>query len=281
VREEVDEKVAGTSLGLPTLYVRKYADKDEIHGAQGQLPAAFVIERDVSALLAEYSHACGITVRPPIPVEEILESHLKLTLDFDDLHEKLGIPIMGEKPAILSALWVDTREVFIDQRLDPEEYPWMEGRFRFSIGHEIGHWRLHRDHLTSAPEQSSFFGGSSQPAGICRTSRTKEPVEWQANYYASCLLMPTALVKDAWRQKFGSLKPIFYEPLKGPPTATRPCFYVPRLIYDVRADVIKPDCSYLFDNVDSLVKSFASLFAVSRQAMWIKLEALGLLRIYL
>ena len=187
---------------------------------------------------------------------------------------KLSIPMMGEKPVILSALWVDTREVFIDQSLDPEEYPWMEDRFRFSIGHEIGHWRLHRDYPASAPEQSSFFGGPSQPAGICRMSQAKEPVEWQANYYASCLLMPTALVKDAWRQKFGSLKPIVYESLKGPPIATRPCFYGPRLIRDV---LLAMDRSYLFDNVGSLVKSFASSFAVSGQTMRIKLETLGLL----
>ncbi|MBK8008612.1 MAG: ImmA/IrrE family metallo-endopeptidase [Rhizobiales bacterium] len=32
----------------------------------------------------------------------------------------------------------------IDDSLDPEENPSMLGRYRFTLAHEIGHWRLHR-----------------------------------------------------------------------------------------------------------------------------------------
>ena len=35
-----------------------------------------VIERDAAALLAEYAHARGVTVKPPIPIEDIVEKHL-------------------------------------------------------------------------------------------------------------------------------------------------------------------------------------------------------------
>jgi hypothetical protein len=194
----------------------------------------YVIERDVTALLAEYGHACGINVRPPIPVEEILENHLKLTLDFDDLHEKLGVPMMGEEPVILSALWVDTREVFIDQSLDPEEYPRMEGRFRFSIGHEIGYWRLHRSYLASDPAHLSPLDIPSKLSVICRTSQAKECVEWQADYYASCLLMPKAMVLAAWQEYFnGRQIPIVYELLKGTSIAAPPHRRGPRLSYGI------------------------------------------------
>jgi len=40
------------------------------------------IERDVAALLAEYAQARGIAIIPPIPIEEIVEKHLKIGNDF-------------------------------------------------------------------------------------------------------------------------------------------------------------------------------------------------------
>ena len=36
------------------------------------------IERDAAALLNEYADARGLTIEPPIPIEDILEKHLKL-----------------------------------------------------------------------------------------------------------------------------------------------------------------------------------------------------------
>ena len=44
------------------------------------------IERDAAALLAEYAHARGLTIEPPIPIEDIVEKHLKLGIEFDDTH---------------------------------------------------------------------------------------------------------------------------------------------------------------------------------------------------
>ena len=36
------------------------------------------IERDAAALLHEYASARGLTIEPPIPIEDIVEKHLKL-----------------------------------------------------------------------------------------------------------------------------------------------------------------------------------------------------------
>ncbi|MET4449356.1 hypothetical protein ABIB75_007670 [Bradyrhizobium sp. GM2.2] len=36
------------------------------------------IEREAAVLLAEYSHARGAIIDPPIPIEDIVEKHLKL-----------------------------------------------------------------------------------------------------------------------------------------------------------------------------------------------------------
>jgi hypothetical protein len=43
-----------------------------------------MIESDAALLLAKYAHARGIVIAPPIPIEDIVEKHLKLGIEFDD-----------------------------------------------------------------------------------------------------------------------------------------------------------------------------------------------------
>jgi hypothetical protein len=45
------------------------------------------IERDAEALLAEFSHARGVNIELPIPIEDIVEKYLKLGIEFDDTHD--------------------------------------------------------------------------------------------------------------------------------------------------------------------------------------------------
>ena len=98
-----------------------------------------VIERDAAALLAEYAQARGVTVRPPIPIEDIVEKHLKLRVEFDDTNKLFGIPRDPECDAdILGAIFFDEALIVIDESLDPEENPAMEGRYRFTLAHEGG-----------------------------------------------------------------------------------------------------------------------------------------------
>jgi hypothetical protein len=64
------------------------------------------IERDAEALLAEYERARGVQIDPPVPIEDIVEKHLKLRVEFDDMHQMLGVPrsAPGREPAILGAI---------------------------------------------------------------------------------------------------------------------------------------------------------------------------------
>jgi hypothetical protein len=127
------------------------------------------IERD-AALLAEYAQAHGVTVKPPIPIENIVEKHLKLRVEFDDTHKLFGIPRDPESdPDILGAIFFDETRIVIDESLDPEENPTKEGRYRFTLAHEGGgHWRLHRHLFTKDPTQAALFGGPSAPSVVCR-----------------------------------------------------------------------------------------------------------------
>ena len=45
-----------------------------------------VIERDAVAMLSEFAQARGLIIEPPIPIEDIVEKHLKLGIEFDDTH---------------------------------------------------------------------------------------------------------------------------------------------------------------------------------------------------
>ena len=77
------------------------------------------------ALLAEYAQARGVVIEPPIPIEDIVEKHLKLGIEFDDMHRLFGVPRsgIGFDPDILGAIWFDRTRIVIDESLDPEEQP--------------------------------------------------------------------------------------------------------------------------------------------------------------
>ena len=81
------------------------------------------IEREAERLSVEFFRRLGRPIQAPIVVEDILEGHLGLSLDFDDLETVLGVP------DVLGALWVNRRGVFIDERLDPVAHPDQEGRY--------------------------------------------------------------------------------------------------------------------------------------------------------
>ena len=61
-------------------------------------------------------------------------------------------------------------------------------RQRFTLAHEIAHYILHRD----------LIGNGITDHGLYR-SRLSDAVERQANRYAANLLMPSDLVRAAWR----------------------------------------------------------------------------------
>ncbi len=44
------------------------------------------IEKDAQALLAEYARDCGKQIEAPIPIDDIIEKHLKIGIEFDDTH---------------------------------------------------------------------------------------------------------------------------------------------------------------------------------------------------
>ena len=206
------------------------------------------IEQEAALLLAEYGQKHGEVTVPPIPVDEIVELHLGLAFEMMDLCQVFGVP------DVHGALWLKERRVGVDKSPDPADFPRKAGRYRFTLAHETGHWRLHRKHYVEDPHQGSLFvEGLGKPSYICRSSEAKKPVEWQANCFAANLLMPREMVVTAWQDWRGDLATVSVQELD-------------RLPDEPDEHVMETFCRPLADQ-----------FHVSGQAMRIRLEKLGLL----
>lgn len=231
------------------------------------------IERDAEALLAEHADARGVTIDAPIPVDDIIEKHLKIGIEFDDTHRLFRVPRSGtgSDPDILGAIIFEQKRIVIDESLDPDANPAKEGRYRYTAAHEVGHWRLHRGLFARDPAQTSILDPDERPSVICRTSQAKVRIETQADLYASCMLMPRKLVFRAWDEAFPDRRRRVLRPL-GP--IAHPFVEIPR------SGRRRPDavCAESDDEVlERFAKPFADRFLVSPIAMRIRLEKLGLL----
>lgn len=65
-----------------------------------------------------------------------------------------------------------------------------EGRKHFTIAHELGHY-----FLSHQLKQNAFYCPKNE---ILEEGLLKDPIEQEANYFASCLLMPEEKVKNAF-----------------------------------------------------------------------------------
>ena len=213
------------------------------------------IERAALELLDGYGRRFGFIENPPVPVEEILEAFLSVDLEFDDLAAKYRLP------DALGATFLAENRVVIDQFLDPSENPRMSGRYRFTLGHEIGHLKLH---APRREQTANLFGALSEPEApaviLCRGS-LKPPEEWQADCFSSHLLMPKDMVVAAWLEETGGTSP--HDAIEEAASLTVSSEYAVR--------GWKPAVQ--------IARQMAARFDVSGESMQIRLESMGLLLI--
>ena len=231
------------------------------------------IEKDSQALLADYVQARSLALEAPIQIDDIVEKHLKLGIEFDDMHRLLNRPRsgLGLDPDILGAIFFDQKRIVIDESLDPDANPAKEGRYRYTAAHEVGHWRLHRAWFGKDPAQTSLLEPNAAPSVVCRSSQAKERIEFQADLYASCVLMPRKLVFAAWDETFPDRKQRVLQPAT---PLDHPFVEIARFECRIPgAEFPEADGQAL----DRFAKPFAEKFLVSPIAMRIRLEKLGLL----
>jgi len=227
------------------------------------------IEADADALLDEFVEASGSGLQAPVPIDDIVEKHLKLGIEFDDLHRRFGAPnsVLAQGPDIIGAIFLSQRRIVVDEFLDPDADPSKEGRYRFTVAHEVGHWRLHRG-LMGKDIGNVPVEDSPQAMVICRSSEAKARVELQADIFASCLLMPRRLVHAAWIAAFADGRPRALKSSIRLGLEALP-------IEDHRPDLDDAEASET-SLLDRFVDPFAREFSVSPKAMRVRLERLGL-----
>lgn len=207
------------------------------------------LEAAANHVIAQYSAKHGLSDEAAIPVDTIIETLFGLTFEMGDLRQEY------HADDILGATYIEEKRVVIDESLDPYENPCKEGRFHFTVAHEIGHWVLHRPLIEQAASQESLFGKSDAPSIVCRSSK-KDPMETQADFFASYLLMPADRVLATWKRLFGSTRYVEYDVDKPGIKSLR--------------DVLRP--------ISRVAKEMAPHFKVSSEAMQYRLENLGLIQ---
>ena len=90
-----------------------------------------IIEDITAQRIREYEAKAGVTVKLPIPLEEIVEQVLGLDFDWDEIEEQPGEQILGGLDAA-------NRKILLNEKHLPlfHEKPELE---RSTIGHEAGH----------------------------------------------------------------------------------------------------------------------------------------------
>lgn len=214
------------------------------------MKAPWISKREIAdramSLIEDFQARAGYRITPPVPVDEIMERSLGLTLRYMDLSK-----IFGSRN-VLGATYVESRLVLINERLFEHS---SEGRLIFTCAHEAGHWVLHRPYV-----QPQNGDGSRNEAIVCTTANAREPIEWQADYFASCLLMPEKEIKEAFQ---------------------RVCCPEPLVIRHAKA-MTKPGCPcpepFLeqWPYIAAAMCEVGGFSNVSRQAMIIRLQDLGL-----
>ncbi len=127
-------------------------------------------------------------------------------------------------------------------------------RYRFTMAHELGHYILH-SHLFK--EQGIVSVGESEYTLVISKNYSHR-LEYQANKFASCLLMPKEIVSVLYSFFFE----IFVHQRYG--DRFHPLYYNPQ----------QPET---WQSYNGIVGNMARLLDVSRQAMEIRLKSLGLL----
>jgi IrrE N-terminal-like domain len=126
----------------------------------------------------------------PVPVEDIADSHVGLLVrDVEDLASAPGAPDLGADRALSGLLLPSLGEIWVNAH-EGREWP---GRRRFTIAHELGHWRLHRHH-----QQGVYCRPAAIDAGSAAERPALPPAEEEANLFAAALLMPAAMLREQY-----------------------------------------------------------------------------------
>ena len=116
----------------------------------------------------------------PIPIESIAEHYLGYDIEISDE----GV---FANPLVLGGIMFDEKKIMVNAATESHE-----GRYSFTLAHEVGHHVLHK----------AIFEAAHNNQMVCREDANKPIEERQADHFAGALLMP----EDRMRQLYSDLK---------------------------------------------------------------------------
>lgn len=162
-----------------------------------------------------------ILERPqPFDIEGFIERYLEMQLDYQYLSNDgryLGMTVFNDTNKVIvympersqaDYIHVDHGTIIIDNALLADN---QEHRYRFTLGHECGHWVFHKEYFGYDPYQLTLFEMNS-PYVQCRETNqnyhsfhTKDWdeerwMEWHADKFSAGILMPETAVRRIVRQ---------------------------------------------------------------------------------
>src|SRR4051812_29277180 len=153
------------------------------------------IEQRAEAILERVPSWMWDGKRLPVPVEEIVDSSYGLLVrDVEDLRDAPGCPELEAGQTLSGLLLADRGEIWVNA---DEARQWPPRR-RFTIGHELGHWVMHR-----SDERSLFCRSATvQPDEQSERDPVVEipDIEEEASVFAAALLMPAHLIRREYER---------------------------------------------------------------------------------
>src|SRR4051795_10096383 len=139
------------------------------------------VEERAEAVLAGLPGYVWDGDRLPVPVEDSADSAFGLLVrDVEDMGAAPGAPPLLDGQALSGLLLAARGEIWVNAA-EARQWP---TRRRFTIGHELGHWVMHRDH------ERTVFCRSKTVQPEEGADESAPDVEEEASMFAAALLMP-------------------------------------------------------------------------------------------
>ncbi len=150
------------------------------------------IEERAERLLGALDSYIWAEPKPPIPIDDIADSHFGLHVcerSPEEMRAAPGAPELGPDDTLSGLLLPGRMEIWVNAK-EAGEWP---TRRRFTIAHEIGHWVMHRGY-----ERALFC----RRGAVQADDREVEgpDIEEEASIFAASLLMPRELMKTYWER---------------------------------------------------------------------------------
>jgi len=211
------------------------------------------IENEAIAVLQAFERKSERALSCPIQIEDLLEIVYEIIPEAGDLRGKFhSDDVLAE-----STVYRDgTIKIGVDESIYPYYHQEKENRYRFTLGHEVGHICLHLPEVLARLKADDLWADNEPKQFSVYRSSCKEPKEKQSDMFSGFLLMPKQLILAEWEKKFG--------PDHGPEN-----------VFDEMRELTK-DTLYPDSVRPTIVKEFAAIFNVSAESMQYRLEALKL-----